>query len=146
MTSGSPDKLLLRRHLLALDGALTRLARHATVTSEAYLANPELQWAVERGLLICAQNVFDIAAHISAGAGLDSPDYAASIDALASLGVLPRAFASTLRPLAGFRNVLVHAYLTVDPLRVHEVLTQRLPELRAFAGHVEQYLAGLPSA
>lgn len=146
MTSGTPDAQLLRRHLLALDAALTRLTRHASITKNAYLADPELQWAVERGLVICAQNGLDIAAHITASAGIDSGDYASSIDGLAPLGVLPAAFASQLRPLAEFRNVLVHAYLTVDPLQVHQVLTQRIPELRAFAAHIEHYLAASPSA
>jgi uncharacterized protein YutE (UPF0331/DUF86 family) len=39
------------------------------------------------------------------------------------------------------RNVLVHAYMSVDSSRVHEVLTTMLPELREFASHVEHHLA-----
>jgi uncharacterized protein YutE (UPF0331/DUF86 family) len=141
MRPGVIDDTLLRRHLLALDQALTRLEPRASIAAEAYLAEGELQWAVERGLLVCAQNVLDIAAHIAAGAGRDSADYASSIDALSDLGVLPAPFAAQLRPLAGFRNVLVHAYLTVDPRIVHTVLTSKLPELRQFARYVEDYLA-----
>jgi uncharacterized protein YutE (UPF0331/DUF86 family) len=102
MNPGKVDTLVLRRHLLALDSALTRLERHALVSLDAYLADSDLQWTVERGLLVCTQNVLDIATHVSASAGVDSPDYTASIDALGQLGVLPRELAQSLRPLAGF--------------------------------------------
>jgi uncharacterized protein YutE (UPF0331/DUF86 family) len=142
MTPSKPDLTLLRRHLLALDQALSRLERRAGLSLDAYLADPELQWAVERGLLVCAQNVLDIASHLGASGGLDSADYTSSIDGLAQLGVVPAPFARALRPLAGFRNVLVHAYLTVDPERVHQVLTQELAQLRVFARHVEDFLSG----
>jgi uncharacterized protein YutE (UPF0331/DUF86 family) len=140
MSPGVADTLVLRRHLLALDAALTRLERHALVNLDDYLANPDLQWTVERGLLVCTQNVLDIATHVSASAGLDSPDYTTSIDALGRLGMLPRELVQRLRPLAGFRNLLVHNYLAVDPARVHEVLTSRLSELRQFSAHIERSL------
>ena len=69
---------------------------------------------------MAAQNALDIATHIAASAALDSPDYATSIDRLADLAVLPRSFASRFRSVAGFRNILVHGYLEVDPARVHD--------------------------
>jgi uncharacterized protein YutE (UPF0331/DUF86 family) len=141
MSPGALDTQLLRRHLMALDSALTRLDRHASVSSATYAQDSDLQWTVERGLLVASQNVLDIATHVAASAGLDVPDYRSSIDALAQLSILPQAFAQRLRPLAGFRNVLVHAYLTVDSSRVHEVLTTKLPELREFASHIERHLS-----
>jgi uncharacterized protein YutE (UPF0331/DUF86 family) len=144
MSPGKPDHAILRRHLLALDTSLQRLLRHAGVPLEAYLGDGDLQWLVERGLLVCTQNVLDIATHVAASLGHDASDYTSSIDALADLQVLPPDFAKKLRPLAGFRNVLVHAYLTLltlDPRRVHEVLTSRLADLATFAEHVERYLS-----
>jgi uncharacterized protein YutE (UPF0331/DUF86 family) len=134
------DHALVRRHLFALDQALARLQPRASISLDDYLADAELQWAIERGLLVCAQNILDIAAHIAASAGRDSVDYASSIDSLTELGMLPRAFAQQLRPIAGFRNVLVHAYLTVDARLVHQELTSKLPELRQFSHQVERYL------
>jgi uncharacterized protein YutE (UPF0331/DUF86 family) len=140
MNAGAFDRQLIRRHLLALDTAIVRLEPHATITLDVYLADQTLQWYVERGLLLCAQNILDVSVHLTASAGMDSPDYAGSIDALAFVGVLPGDFAREFRKLAAFRNVLVHAYLTTDPVIVHGVLTQRLPQMRAFAGHVQAYL------
>ena len=73
--------------------------------------------------------------------GLDSPDYATAIDRLAELGVLTPEFASRLRPIAGFRNVLVHGYLQVDLDVLERVLREKLTDLEEFAVRVEAYLA-----
>ena len=45
------------------------------------------------------------------------------------------------RPIAGFRNVLVHGYLQVDLSVVEEILKTKLDELEEFARRVEAYLA-----
>lgn len=87
------------------------------------------------------QNALDIATHLAAAAGLDAPDYATAIDRLAELSVLSGEFASRLRPIAGFRNVLVHGYLQVDLDIVQRVMRESLQDLEDFARHVEAYLA-----
>lgn len=126
-----------------LDTALQNLARHVGRPLPDFLADEDEQWVVERGLHICAQNVLDIATHLAASAGHDAPDYASSIDVLARLGILPAAFARQLRPVAGFRNILVHGYLEVDLTRVHEFLNTRIDDFREFARHVGRYLDSL---
>ena len=42
--------------------------------------------------------------------------------------MLPAEFLARLRPIAGFRNVIVHGYLDVDPRVVHRVLIERLDD------------------
>lgn len=56
------------------------------------------------------------------------------------LGVLAQDFAASFRGIAGFRNILVLAYLDVDMARVHEILTSRLDDFAQFARCVESYL------
>lgn len=131
---------VVRRHLLALDAAILRLRRHAGRPLSALRTDPDAQWAVERGLQLCAQNTLDIATHIAASAGRDAPDYASALDVLGDLGVLPTAFASRFRGVAGFQNVLVHGYLAVDEARVHHLLNAGLDDFVEFARHVERYL------
>jgi uncharacterized protein YutE (UPF0331/DUF86 family) len=104
-----------------------------------------LRWTVERGLQLCVQNALDIATHLAAASGLDSPDYATAIDRLAELSVLPAEFASRLRPIAGFRNVLVHGYLQVDLAIVEAVLRDKLKDLEEFASRVEAHLERRPA-
>lgn len=140
MTPGQLDATLIRRHLAALDTAVQQLRRHAGKSLDA-LRNLDEAWAIERGLQICVQNCLDVATHLAAAAGRDVPDYATAIDRLGELGVLPGDFVRRFRSVAGFRNVLVHGYLEVDPGLVHRVLNERLDDFGAFARHIEAHLA-----
>ena len=141
MTPGRPDTRIVDRHLIALRGTLGALRRHTGVSSESLRAEPDRRWAVERGLQLCAQNALDIAGHISSALGLDPDSYGSAIDCLVEAGVLPRSFGKQFRGVAGFRNVLVHGYLDVDLDLVVRMLTDRLDDFEAFAGHVEGWLA-----
>ncbi len=140
MSPGRPDVELVRRHLLALDAAAQNLGRHAGKPLEALTQSRDEAWAVERGLQLCAQNALDVATHLAASAGRDASDYATAIDQLAALGALPADFAARFRAIAGFRNILVHAYLEVDLGRLHQVLNERLSDFAEFAAHVDAYL------
>lgn len=133
------DAETLRRHLLALDQALGHLQAHVGRDVQELEQNIAERWTVERGLQLCVQNVLDIATHLAASAGHDVSDYASSIEQLGALGILPAELARDLRPLAGFRNALVHGYLQIDVRRVHAVLNQHLGQLREFAGHIEAF-------
>jgi uncharacterized protein YutE (UPF0331/DUF86 family) len=141
MSPGRPDAVLVRRHLLALDEILQVLRRHQGVTAEQLRADRERLWIVEHGLQLAAQNVLDVATHLAASAGRETPEYAAAIDRLGELGVLPAPFAASLRGIAGFRNVLVHGYLDVDLDEVVDLLGSRLDDFVSFARYVEEYLA-----
>jgi len=141
MSPGAIDEALIRRHLLALDTAVQRLRRHTGKPIDELTADPDTSWAVERGLQLCAQNVLDIATHLAACRGHDAPDYASAVDALGEVGVLPAAFASRLRGVAGFRNVLVHGYVQVDRELVHRLLNERLGDFAEFAGYIERVLS-----
>ena len=140
MTLGRADPVVVRRHLAALREALANLQRHSGRKAQELRANADLRWAIERGLQLCVQNALDVATHITAASGLDSPDYTSAIDRLAELGAIPAEFATRLRPIAGFRNVLVHGYLQVDLAVVEQVLKEKLNEFEAFASHIEAFL------
>jgi uncharacterized protein YutE (UPF0331/DUF86 family) len=140
MSPGELDATVVRRPLLALDQALQTLRTHQGRGIDALQSVPEERWVVERGLHLCTQNLLDVATHIAASAGRDVPDYASAIDQLADLGVLPAEFAARLRPVAGFRNVIVHGYLEVDLEIVHRLLNERLDDFAEFARFVSRYL------
>ncbi len=140
MSPGQLDATLIRRHLAALDSAVQQLRRHSGRSLDA-LRDLDEAWAIERGLQICVQNCLDVATHLAAAAGRDVPDYATAVDRLAELGALPGDFARRFRGVAGFRNVLVHGYLEVDPGLVHRILNERLDDFEIFARHVEAHLA-----
>jgi len=54
--------------------------------------------------------------------------------------VLPQEFVERISGLTGFRNILVHEYLTVDPLKVHGVLQHGLEDLKKFIVYITDFL------
>ncbi|HVZ35216.1 MAG TPA: HepT-like ribonuclease domain-containing protein [Polyangiaceae bacterium] len=80
MSPGTPDPATVRRHLLALDEALSHLETLAGLDAQQLKTDLSQRWAVERGLQIAVQNVLDIATHLVASAGHDVTDYTTSID------------------------------------------------------------------
>ena len=136
MTPSLRTAAIMERHT-ALLRAVVRLRRHQSVTVEDYLADEDLQWLIERGLERAAACVLDIGAHVLAILGQPVPDdYTAVIDALASAGILTAAFTRSFRAMAGFRNILVHEYLKIDPVVVVNVLHEHLDDFEAFDAQV----------
>ncbi|MGA9312164.1 MAG: DUF86 domain-containing protein [Pseudonocardiaceae bacterium] len=66
-------------------------------------------------------------------------DYGSAFRDLAAVGILERDLADRLRLATGLRNVLVHAYLDVDPSRIWTHLG-RLDDLEDFARAADEYL------
>jgi uncharacterized protein YutE (UPF0331/DUF86 family) len=130
----------VRRHLMALDEKLTRLGTDKGQDVKMLTENSDERWSVERGLQLCTQCVLDIATHLVASAGRDAPDYATAVETLGELNILTPQFAAKLRPLAGFRNALVHGYLDIDVERLHEVLNEHLDDIREFIRCINAFL------
>ena len=58
---------------------------------------------------------------------------------MGELGVLPSKFARSLAPIAGFRNILVHEYISVDWDEVYKQL-ENLDELVRYATFIVEWL------
>ncbi len=89
---------------------------------------------VEHTLQIAIQAALDTASHIVSDDRLGEPSTNRELfDLLARAGWIPPGLADALRDMAGFRNVLVHGYDTVDLAIVRDVVERRLDDLLAFA-------------
>src|SRR3712207_3394658 len=76
------------------------------------IADPSVEWALERGLQLAAQAVFDIGNHVLVGAFGSRPfEYADVAPQLRDRAVISAELEQRLRGLAGFRNLLVHDYV-----------------------------------
>ncbi len=92
-------------------------------------------------LQICVEHVTDIGAHILAGSGLEMPDeYRDIIIKLGQHSIIPRDFAERIAPMTGFRNIVVHRYLTVDPAQVYSHLQHGLDDFERFIVYIYEYL------
>jgi uncharacterized protein YutE (UPF0331/DUF86 family) len=107
----------------------------AEFDGDAYLRD-----IVERNLEVAIQCCIDISNRIISLEKAQKPrDYYEAILRMGELEVLPPDFARQLAPIAGFRNILVHQYLSVDWDEVYRHL-QHLDDLARFAELVRDWL------
>lgn len=118
-----------------------KLAQVETCVSELRsLSRPEIierdlreQRFVEHTLQIAIQAALDAASHIVSDERLGEPRSNRELfDLLARAGFLGDDLAARLQDMAGFRNILVHGYDSVDLAIVRDVVENRLDDLLAF--------------
>lgn len=131
----------VQQRLKRLEEVMTGLEELSTVGA----ARGDLShtWAVERGLHLGAEIVFDIGNHIlSAHFGVTTANYREIVEQLADRGVLPEVLRHRLAGLAGFRNILVHDYLRIDPDLALQALRRAPADFGEFARAVRSWLEG----
>jgi uncharacterized protein YutE (UPF0331/DUF86 family) len=135
------DVQTVTERLEALKAYLAELDHYAQYSLGELTTDFVKYRAVERSLQLAAQAVVDIATHIiSADYNARVEDYRQAIESLGKEGVLPSAFAERLAPIAGFRNILVHEYLAVDPIKLYDMLIHGRTDLQEFGHRVVKYL------
>ena len=70
----------------------------------------------------------------------DISDYTDVIVRLGAAGILPKQFSEKIKPMAGFRNILVHEYTEIDLREVYRVLQENLSDFEIFGKYIEAYL------
>jgi uncharacterized protein YutE (UPF0331/DUF86 family) len=131
------DRLVeLRRHLDHLRELRSRVTEPEALRGDLSLSNDVLH-----SLQIICQVVIDIASELSARRGLRFQDYTEAVRNLAAIPELPRSMTQDLEKLPGFRNVLIHEYVTLDYARVLDAL-DRLGAVEEFAEAVRRIEAG----
>ena len=125
-------------HCIAKLEALSELPR------ERFTAHSDLRDIAERNFEIAAQCVIDIALRIlSVEQRPRASTGAEAILALVPVGVLHAEQAHKLAPIANFRNILVHEYVSVDWDLVYEHFAA-LDQLRDFAEAARGWLRNQP--
>jgi uncharacterized protein YutE (UPF0331/DUF86 family) len=133
------DAQLVEKKLAVIEtcvAELRRLGRPALIATdvrEERFAEHTLQMAIQAAL--------DVASHIVSDRRLGEPRNNRELFALLERdGWVARDLAGTLSAMAGFRNVLVHGYDTVNLDVVRDVLEHRLDDLLAFVQAVRTRL------
>ena len=136
------DRDLIQRRLADLQRNLKTLQQWKSVPYETWVASTERIWAAERGLQTSIQIVLDVGNHLLAQLGENNvEDYAGVIVGLGTAGILPVDFSERIKPMAGFRNLLVHEYAELDLREVHRILRDQLTDFETFGRYVEAYLS-----
>jgi uncharacterized protein YutE (UPF0331/DUF86 family) len=134
-----PNPEVLLRRLRALESYLAVLRSIQRYSREEFLADPEHYGAAERFLQLALECLNDMGGHVVADLHLGAADtYAEVVERLATAGYIDAELERTWLRMVGFRNVLVHDYLTIDRDIVFDVLQRRLDDFvalqRMFAG------------
>lgn len=136
----TPEFTGIERRLDELNERLTRLQPLREKSRAEFDQDPYLRDIVERNLEIAAQCCIGISHRIISLEKAQKPrDYYEAIIRMGELTVLPTDFARKLAPIAGFRNILIHEYLSVDWDEVYKHL-QDLDDLIRFAEIVRSWL------
>ena len=131
----------IKERLLRLEEVISHLEQLGTPGEQDLRADFRTAWLAERGLQLAAEIAFDVGNHIlSAHFGASARDYEDILEQLGERGVIDADLRDRFRGLGGFRNILVHGYLAVDPIRVHAAVTQRLGDLERFAACMAQLM------
>ena len=142
------DRQTICRRLHGLESYTSELERLAgTLSREAFDAQLGTQWMVEHGLQLAIECILDIGSHLVAGEQLGNPQsYREVIELLGERSILPADFVALVRRMPGFRNILVHDYLAVDPHLVWEMFRSGPTQFREFIRHISIHIRALPGA
>lgn len=136
------DREVIRRHLQALEEAVSVLNQYRDTTTTTLRNTIETRYVVERGLQLAIQNLLDIGNHILTMLGHHTIDnYADIITGLARAKVIPASFSRRIIKMPGLRNILVHEYVRVNPAKLRTILKDHVDDFPRFAAYVERWLA-----
>jgi uncharacterized protein YutE (UPF0331/DUF86 family) len=137
------NQSVLQERLDALQDYVDKLRSFQHLSLDV-LTDPEnftTYWAIQHGLQMAIQCVIDIATHLQASLRLGRPsEYREAILLLGKGNILPPDFAQKMSAVAGFRNILVHEYMAVDPALIHQALQTGLDDFELFINYIHAYL------
>jgi uncharacterized protein YutE (UPF0331/DUF86 family) len=124
--------------LVAAEAYLADVRRFRDASdADSFATDVGHQYRVEFPLQQAIQRCTDLAAHWLADAAGHRPATSAGLFLeLAQRQLLPRELAQRLAAMARFRNLLVHEYGEVDPVRVWEIVRDDLGDVDAFLAAV----------
>jgi uncharacterized protein YutE (UPF0331/DUF86 family) len=135
------ERGIVERRLKELDQILQELVKYRTISLDVYKADLSKRWIIERGLIAAASMIFDIADHIlSAHFGYYAESYEGSLETLCEKNVISRKLYDQIKGLGGFRNILIHSYIDIDPQEVFENFQKALDMFPRFAQEIITFI------
>lgn len=135
------DRRLIEEKLEALRRCVARIEAKRPPTAAALAADPDVQDIIALNLTRSVQLCVDVAAHLIADSDEPAPaTMGEAFDRLVTMKILEPALAGQLRKAAGFRNIAVHNYLSIDWQIVHEIAHKHVDDFTLFAAAVAKAL------
>lgn len=135
------DRELLAERAMAVERHLRRVAERLPSRIDELQPGADASDAVILHLWQAVQITIDLAVSACLKFNLGAPQgYADAFRRLAGAGTIDESLADRLARAAGFRNLVAHAYDTLDMARVHRAASEGPADLRAFLKALEQRL------
>ena len=133
------DRELIEKQLAHLVTCLEDIRKHGR--PERIQDDPVQRGFLQHTLQTAIQAALDVASIIVSAHRLGEPRTNAELfRLLVANGWLPAHTDQPLRRIAGFRNILVHRYVDVDPAIVRSVIEHHLGDLQEFARSIRDKL------
>lgn len=133
----SIDRAVLAERAAAVDRHLTRVAARLPQNPDDLQPASDASDAVILHLWQATQIVIDLAMSICVSMKCGTPSsYADAFRRLQQGGFIEPLLADRLARAAGFRNVIAHAYESLDMRRVHRAAAEGPEDLRSFLARV----------
>jgi len=127
------DRAVLAERTMSVERHLRRVAERLPESAATMQPSTDASDAVILHLWQATQIVIDLAMTTCLSMKLGTPaSYADAFRRLQQAGVIDAPLADRLVRAAGFRNIVAHAYDTLDMGRVHTAATQGPSDLLAF--------------
>lgn len=124
-----------------LDGYLAELGQVVPASFADYRNSVEKRRACERLLQLCIECALDICNLLVSGMRLGLPsDDEDLFNKLEQAKLFSPQIVAVLRPIKGFRNILVHEYGGIDDAVVYKIATSRVRDLDVFKQAVRMVL------
>ena len=135
------DRAVLAERTMAVERHLARVAERLPASADELRPATDASDAVVLHLWQATQIVIDQATSACLALRLGTPStYADAFRKLQQAGVIEPGLADRLVRAAGFRNVVAHAYESLDLARVHAAATNGPTDLLAFLGRLSRRL------
>jgi uncharacterized protein YutE (UPF0331/DUF86 family) len=133
------DRAVLAERTLALRRHLDRVAAKLPTSPEDLALSPDATDVVVLHLWQATQIVIDLAVSACVAHGAGTPQsYGDAFRKLRDAGLIEAPLAERLVRAAGFRNVVAHAYGSLDLARVHRAATSGPADLLAFVSALDR--------
>jgi uncharacterized protein YutE (UPF0331/DUF86 family) len=124
-----------------INAAFSKLESIKKLSKEEFIASPEKIDAAKYNLIVAMEGTIDICNHIAVKTGGRAPmTYADCFSILEDIKLLAPEFASKLKQMAKFRNLLVHNYWKVDNEKVYDIIIHDISSIGEYLKAVDSYI------
>ena len=132
---------VLKNKISETDKYLETVKKYQIYSKEKILQDVTLRGAVERYLYLLCQSAIDLGEAIISYHNLRSPStYAEIFEILNEKELISGEVALEMEKMAGFRNILAHAYGKTDFAIVYQVLTQDIKKIAIYINRLRKKL------